>query len=164
MAPVGNVGQRPNGAGAARPLPSLNLELHPSRLLLASGGGAHVLASVAVIVCSLSLWIKAGLLTGIALALIRFGWQYGDRRGRGFIARLELLDGGWRLEMGDGSLHRAGLTGGYTHPGIVILNFRLESGGRRSLALLPDAVDAEALRRLRVWLRTRRDEDQPDLS
>ena len=147
-----------------RSLPSLILEPRPSWLLLISGGGAHLLAGVAVVVCSLPLWIKAGLLAAIALALSRFAWRYGYQRGRGFIARIELLDAVWRLETGDGTLHRAGLTDGYAHPGIVILNFRLESGGRRSLALLPDAADAEALRRLRVWLRTRRDEDQPDPS
>ena len=145
-----------------RALPSLILELRPSRLLLASGSGAHLLAGVAVVVCSLPLWIKAGLIVAIALALGRFTWRYGYRRGRGFIARIELLDGVWRLETGDGTLHRAGLTDGYAHPGIVILNFRLESGGRRSLVLLPDAADSEALRRLRVWLRTRRDEDHLD--
>ena len=139
---------------------ALSIELRLSRILLVSGGGAHVLAGIAVVVSSLPLGIKAGWIAGIALALVRFGWQYGYRRGRGFIARLELLDGRWRLETGDGMLHRAGFTGGYAHPLIVILNFRLESGGRRSLTLLPDAADPDALRRLRVWLRTRRDEDQ----
>ena len=72
---------------------------------------------------------------------------------------------GWRLAAGNRRWKRSiapGLTGGYAHPSIVILNFRLESGRRRSLALLPDAADAEALRRLRVWLRTRQDEDEPD--
>ena len=141
---------------------SLLIEARPSRILLVSGGGAHVLAGVAVVVSSLPLWIKVGWIAGIGLMLLRFGWQYGYRRGHGFIARIELLDGVWRLETGDGSLYRAGLTDGYAHPGVVILNFRLESGGRRSLALLPDAADAEALRRLRVWLRTRRDADEPD--
>ena len=87
-------------------LPPLILEPRPSRLLLASGSGAYLLAGVAVIVSSLPLWIKAGLIVVIALALGRFVWQYGNRRGRGFIARLERLDGGWRLEMGDGALHR----------------------------------------------------------
>ena len=145
-----------------RNLAASSIELRPSRLLLVSGGGAHVLAGVAVVVSSLPLGIKAGWIAGIALALVRFGWQYGYRRGRGFIARIERLDGVWRLEIGDGSVDRARLTGGYAHPGIVILNFRLESGGRRSLALLPDAAEAEALRRLRVWLRARRDEDEPD--
>jgi hypothetical protein len=139
-----------------------NIELRPSRILLVIGGGVHILAGGAVGVCSLPPWTKVGLIAGIALALIRFGWQYGYRWGSGFIARLELLDGRWHLEMGDGTRHRAGLTGGYAHPGIVILNFRLEGGGRRSLALLPDAAEAEALRRLRVWLRTRRDEDAAD--
>ena len=143
-------------------LPPLILEPRPSRLLLASGSGAYLLAGVAVIVSILPLWIKAGLIVVIALALGRFVWRYGWRRGRGFIARLERLDGGWRLEMGDGALHRASLTGGYAHPGLVILNFRLASGRRRSLALLPDAADPDTLRRLRVWLRIRRDEDEPD--
>jgi hypothetical protein len=143
-------------------LAALNIEPRPSRILLVIGGGVHILAGVAVVVCSLPLWIKVGLMAGIALVLIRFGWQYGYRRGDGFIGRIERLDGVWRLETGGGSVHRARLTGGYAHPLIVILNFRLESGGRRSLALLPDAADAEALRRLRVWLRTRQGEDEPD--
>lgn len=145
-----------------RNLATANIEPRPSRILLVIGGGVHILAGVAVGICSLPLWIKAGWIAGIALALFRFEWQYGYRRARGFIARLELLDGVWLLETGDGTLHRAGLTGGYAHPGIVILNFHLESGGRRSLVLLPDAADAETLRQLRVWLRTRRDEDEPD--
>lgn len=141
---------------------TLNIEPRPSWLLLVSSGGAHVLAGVAVVASSLPLWVKAGFIAGITLALARFVWQYGYRRGRGFIARIERLDGVWRLETGDGNAHRARLTGGYAHPVIVILNFRLESSGRRSLALLPDAADAEALRRLRVWLRTRQGEDEPD--
>jgi toxin CptA len=148
--------------GRIRSRAVLIIDPRPSRLLLISGGIGHLLAGVAVIVCSLPLWVKAGFIAGIGLALVRFGLQYGRRRGRGFVARLELLDGVWRLETGDGTLHRAWLTGGYAHPGIVILNFRLETGGRRSLALLPDAAEAEALRRLRVWLRTRRDADEPD--
>ena len=52
-------------------LAALNIEPRPSRLLLVSGGGAHILASVAVVVSSLPLWIKVGWIAGIALALIR---------------------------------------------------------------------------------------------
>lgn len=143
---------------------TLDIEPHPSRILLVSGSSVHLLSGVAVVVCSLPLWIKTGLFAGIALASIGFVWQYGYRRGRGFIARLELLDGRWRLEMGDGAFHCARLIGGYAHPRIVILNFRLENGRRRSLALLPDSTDPATLRWLRVWLRTRRDEDGPDQS
>jgi hypothetical protein len=141
---------------------NLNIEPCRSRILLLSGGGAHVLAGVAVAISSLPPWIKAGWIAAITLALFRFGWQYGYRQGRGFIIRLQLLDERWWLETGDGTRHHAGLTGGYAHPGIVILNFRLENGRRRSLALLPDAADPEALRRLRVWLRTRWNADGPN--
>ena len=143
-----------------RPFATVIIEPRPSRLLLISGGIGHLLAGLAVAVCSLPLWIKTGLIVGIALALIRFGWQYGYPHGRGFLVRIELLDGRWLLETGDGIRYHAGLIDGYAHPGIVILNFRLESGEQRSLVLLPDAAEREALRRLRVWLRTRRDEDE----
>lgn len=140
-------------------LTALNIESRPSRILLIGSGVAHGLAGVATIVASVPLWAKAGLLVGIGLSLAWTGYRYGWRRGGGFITRVELLDGHWRLETGDGIRHPAGLTGGYAQPGIVVLNFRLEGGWRRSVALLPDAVDSETLRRLRVWLRTRRDED-----
>lgn len=141
---------------------SLILEPRPSRFLLIGGGIGHLLAGVAVVVSTVPFWVKAGFIVSIMLALVRFGWQYGYRRGRGFISHIELLDRRWRIETGDGTSRHAWLTGGYAHPGIVILNFRLETGGRRSLALLPDAADAETLRRLRVWLRTRIKVDAPD--
>ena len=141
---------------------SLILDLRPSRLLLICGGIGHLLAGVAVVMSTVPLWVKAGFIAGITLALLRFGWQYGDGRGRDFIAHIELLDGRWRRETGDGTIHHAWLSGGYAHPSIVILNFRLETGKHRSLTLLPDAADAEALRRLRVWLRTQTKIDEPD--
>jgi hypothetical protein len=140
----------------------LILEPRPSRFLLIGGGIGHLLAGVAVVVSNVPIWVKAGFIAGIVLALIGFGWRYGYRRGRGFIARIELLDGRWRLETGDGAAYRAELIGGYAHPAIVILNFRLENGRRRSLTLLPDSADPDALRRLRVWLRTSRDADASD--
>ena len=141
---------------------SLILEPRPSRFLLIGGGIGHLLAGIAVVISTVPFWAKAGLLAGIVLALVRFGWQYGYRPGRGFISHIELLDGRWRIETGDGTSRHAWLTGGYAHPGIVILNFRLETGGRRSLTLLPDAADAETLRWLRVWLRTRTVIYEPD--
>lgn len=145
-----------------RPFATIIIEPRPSRLLLTSGGIGHLLAGIAVAVCSLPLWIKTGLIVGIALALIRFGWQYGYLHGPGFLVRIELLDGRWLLETGDGTRYHAGLIDGYAHPGIVILNFRLENGERRSLALLPDTAEPNALRRLRVWLRTRQDENEDE--
>ena len=114
-------------------------------------------------VANLPWWIQAGFIAGIAVSMVGFGYRHGYRHGRAFIARLELLDGRWRLETGAGVACRGQLTGGYAHPRLVILNFRLESGDRRSVTLLSDSADGETLRRLRAWLRTRRDaEDEPE--
>ncbi len=144
-----------------RRLPSLRVEPHPSRILLIGGGVSHVLAGAAVLVSSVPLGIKVGWIAGIALALAWFIWRYGHRDGRRFMACIELVDGRWRLEMGDGRSHRAQLTSGYAHPQLLILNFRLKNGRSRALTLLPDAADPDALRKLRVWLRTRPDEPEP---
>lgn len=137
--------------------PSLIVELRPSRRLLISGGLSHLLAGVAVVLAGIPWWIKGGAMMGIGLSLAWFGWCYGYERGRGFITRMELLDGRWRVETGAGKVQRGHVTGGYAHPQLIILNFRLEPGGRRTVTFLPDSADPDALRRLRVWLRTRRD-------
>lgn len=140
----------------------LRIELYPSRILLVAGGGLHLLAGIAVAVCGLAPMLKVTGAAGIAGSLVWFGYRYGSGCSRGFIARIELLDGRWHLETGDGATHRADLIGGYAHPAIVILNFRLENGRRRSLTLLPDSADLDALRRLRVWLRTVSEADGVD--
>lgn len=141
---------------------SLYLELRPSRRLLVIGGAAHGLATLAVVIASLPLWVKTGFIAGIAGSLLHLISRYGKRHGRGFIRRLELLDGRWHLETGDGTRHHAHFDGGYAHPQLVIVNFRLENGQRRHLTLLADAADADALRALRVWLRTQREADEAD--
>ncbi len=141
--------------------PSLALEPRLSPMLLVGGGLSHVLAGAAVLVSNIPLGVKAGLIAAIGLSLAWFGWRYGNRAGRGFIARIELLDGRWRLETGDGRVYRVQLTGGYAHVYCLILHFRLENGWSQALTLLPDAADPEALRELRVWLRTRRDQPEP---
>lgn len=110
-----------------------------------------------MVVSGVPWWVQVLFVVGIALSLVGFGYRHGYRQGRGFIARIELLDERWRLVTGDGASHPARLIGGYAHPLLIILNFRLESGGRRSVTLFPDAADPDALRRLRVWLRTSRD-------
>jgi len=145
-----------------RSLAALNIQLRRSRILLISGSAVHVLSGIAAIVSSLPWWVKAGFIAGIVLSQAWFGYCYGYPQGRRFIACIELLDGRWRLKTGDGATHHARLIGGYAHPLIVILNFRLENDRRRSLTLLPDSADPDDLRRLRVWLRTQRSDDEPE--
>ncbi|MBK7542123.1 MAG: hypothetical protein IPP10_11470 [Candidatus Competibacteraceae bacterium] len=145
-------------------LPNVTVELRPSRLLAVALGIAHVAAGVAVFLADVPVWVRLGSSAAVGSSLAWAGFRHGWNRGRDFIARVELLDGRWRLETRAGAAYRADLSGGYAHPGIVILNFRLENGRRRSLALLPDSADAESLRRLRVWLRIWRDTDPADTS
>ena len=142
-------------------LQPLTVTARPSRILLIGGVGAHLLAASAVLACGLSLWIKSGLLAALALALIRFERRHGSARSKDFVTGLELLDGRWRLETGDGVQRHARLIDGYAHPSLILLRFRLDNGQRRTLTLPPDAAEAEALRRLRVWLRAHRDETEP---
>lgn len=79
-------------------------------------------------------------------------------------ARLNLTSScvAFRLEGGVGislilrdGRHQVGklVTGGIILPFMVLIDVRLEHGGRRSLVLLSDSMDAESFRRLRVLLR-----------
>lgn len=145
-----------------RPYPSFSVRLQPSRYLLIGGGIVHGLAAGAVMLASLPPWLKVGFMIGLGLSAVKLGWENSLRCSHRFISRIESVDDRWRLETGDGVIHRASVIGGYAHPAIVILSFRLDGGGYRSLTLLSDSADPESLRRLRVWLRISRDTEMAD--
>jgi toxin CptA len=59
----------------------------------------------------------------------------------------------WTVEDGCGARSEAQLLGGsFVHPLLIVLNFRLADGSRRSRALLGDETNPERLRRLRARL------------
>jgi len=93
-------------------------------------------------VCVLLAGVHCVALHGLrrsARAIVLLVW---DRRGR------------WRLLQRDGRLLDVRLEpGGYTHPKLVVLTFRTRPGRRLQVLLVPDMVDADHLRRLRVRLR-----------
>lgn len=63
-------------------------------------------------------------------------------------------DGRWSLQEAGGKRHEAVLEGSsLVHDRLIVLNFELQGGGRRSRALLGDELEAEPLRRLRARLR-----------
>lgn len=65
--------------------------------------------------------------------------------------------GGWTLQEAGGAQFEAELQGSsLVHDALLVLNFRLKDGGRRSRALLGDDLDEELLRRLRARLRLAR--------
>jgi len=65
-------------------------------------------------------------------------------------------DGSWLVHDGAGATLEAELLGSsLVHDHLLVLNFRLKSGGRRARALLGDEADEESLRRLRARLALR---------
>ncbi|PIE83027.1 MAG: hypothetical protein CSA09_03795 [Candidatus Contendobacter odensis] len=131
------------------------LKPQPSRLLRFISGACHFLAGIAVLIASVPFWLKAIAVVGIGGSLARCEYRYGHRYSAGFISSLHWSSGCWHLEMGDGMKYRAQLISAYSHPLVVILDFRQETTGQRwSLVLLPDAMSAESRRQLRVWLKS----------
>ena len=65
-------------------------------------------------------------------------------------------EGSWLVHDASGAKHEAELLGSsLVHDHLLVLNFALKAGGRRSRALLGDEADAELLRRLRARLALR---------
>ncbi|MEZ5582724.1 MAG: protein YgfX [Candidatus Competibacteraceae bacterium] len=119
--------------------PFLVLDLVPSRWLLIGLGCFHLLALASLFVISLPWWIK--LVLGVLIG--GSGWlnyhRYGNATSRRFIARAQrTVDGHWRVGHADGREYAARLTGSYTHPQLVILNFAVGRWSRRSVVVLPD--------------------------
>jgi hypothetical protein len=97
-------------------------------------------------------------MAGLALA-VAASWFWTRRHaafGHGRRALTHLTwhaDGSWRVRDGGGVTVAAELLGNsLVHDHLVVLNFRLPDGARRSRALLGDEADEESLRRLRARL------------
>lgn len=60
--------------------------------------------------------------------------------------------GHWTLHDSHGSYEAELLPSTYVHPRLLVLNFKLKNGQRRTRALLGDELDVDSLRRLRARL------------
>jgi toxin CptA len=134
----------------------VRIAVRPSRVLTGVLGFAHAVALAIALIVALPLWAK--LLLGAAIAA-SCGWSiyrsalllHGDaivelEVGEGGDASLRTRDDAWRKGQVQGtSLVLAWLT---------VLNVRPDGERRvRHVAILPDNVDADAFRTLRVLLR-----------
>lgn len=128
----------------------LQLRPHRSRWLagfiLFSHGGAILLALI-----SLPLWAALLLSLGIAYSLVYTLNQHVLMRDPDTVSELIWdSNGDWRLIARNGtSINAQLLKSTYLHAKIVILNFVVNSRNR-SIILLPDALDPDSFRRLRV--------------
>lgn len=141
------------------------LELTPSRRLLAALAGLHGLAALGLAVTDLPVVPRLILGAALTVSLLFNLHRFGVPGGRWFLRRLECgADGVWRLYYGDGRCREGRFLGGYVHPRLLVLRFATGRFARRAAVVLPDAAEAEALRRLRVRVATWRwagDEEDP---
>jgi toxin CptA len=120
-------------------------------------------------------WVHTGVLV-LALVVLRPGppmaalavavaasWFWTRRHpalgfGKRALTRLTWhAEGGWTLHDAGGAKVEAELSGSsLVHDSLLVLNFRLKDGSRRTRALLGDEVSGELLRRLRARLRMAR--------
>lgn len=132
-----------------------SFELRPSRYLAAILGAAHGAALAALIPLAFPAWAKAAL--GV---VILFSLWYHLRRDAWLAApssgmALTLESGHALLATRDGKpLAGPVLRDSVVTPRITVLNMAPE-GARfaRSVIILPDSLDAESFRQLRVWLK-----------
>jgi hypothetical protein len=77
--------------------------------------------------------------------------------GRGKYALLNMVwtdEGDWTLINGEGhKLNAALLPSSYVHTHLVVLNFHIQEGGRRTSILLRDSLDSKTFRDLLVRMR-----------
>jgi hypothetical protein len=126
----------------------LELSLRPSRIHAGLMLLGHVLALIAITQAALPLWLQGLLVAGVLAGLAR-GWR---RRSTG-AAGLRLAQGGQlRLKLHD--WQSAEMTGQpVVLPWLVNIRLALSDGRQVRLLLWPDSADADALRKLRAWLR-----------
>lgn len=133
----------------------LSLELVPSRIFGFGSIVCHVLALASITVSALPVPI-----TALSAVLIIGSWvwislRYGSSRSPWFVRKLRRTeDGQWLLGMGDGSEQAARLVSSYVHPSLTVLHFATGRLACRSVVVLADSADPEAIRRLRVHLVT----------
>lgn len=136
---------------------SIRLEIGRSLWLSAVLLLSHVGALWLLMIMPLPWWLATVLTGALAYSLLRGLFLHALRNGRQAIVELVWdTQGRWTLRSAEGQNVPARLSAGsYVSPYLVLLNFVTGCWWqRRTLVLLPDALDAGSFRRLRVRLTT----------
>lgn len=133
---------------------SLDLSPRPSVRAVVTLSLLHMAAVVLIVLARLPQWASLGmalLLLASWFTLRRHpAFGYGPRALHHLILHAA---GGWTVESTAGGREDAELlAGSVVQSWIIVLNFRLKSGRRRSRVLLGDELDTAAMRRLRARL------------
>ena len=134
------------------------LTLQPSRRLSFALSVAHAIAIAVLFATTLPTALKAALAACIAVSLVRSLRRHALLRARSSILSMRVLnDGALFLKRRQGESVRATVLGtSYVSASLTVLNLRII--GRRlveHVVIVPDNIDPEAFRQLRVLLRWR---------
>ncbi|MBN4079231.1 hypothetical protein JYT26_01180 [Beggiatoa alba] len=134
----------------------LRLQPKISRILTGLLTVGHLGAIAVLFPLDFSMLIKLVIAAVLVVSLLVALRKQPGSVGEGDVHKLTWsADGEWLLETTGGELITATLhESTYVHPWLVVLNFRQENKrGLLSVVLVPDALDAETFRELRVRLK-----------
>lgn len=126
----------------------LTLAVHPSFWLKRSTWVLSALAAIALLLAALPLWLQGLGLVVLLLANLR-------GNGGGALQLQCQADGSLSIQQtGEDWRPVTLLPGSMVNPWLTTIRYRGESGNKvGTLVLLPDSLDREDFRRLRVWLK-----------
>lgn len=136
----------------------LCLRLQPSRRLAAALYTAHGVAALALWLSPLPVMLSIAASVALAVSAVSSARRHAFRSAANSLVELELyedctlsarsVDGRWL------QYHLIGSS--FVSRVLTVLNLRTEGAGRRrSVLIAADGIEAEAFRRLRVWLQWR---------
>ena len=117
--------------------------------------------AVAALTFSVDLWepLRLGLLACIAASFIHALYGPALLRAQNSVVAVVLKEEGFSIQVRGGAWHAATLQdSSFVAPYLTVLNVRVP-GWRftRHVVIMPDSLDAETFRQLRVWLRWRKE-------
>lgn len=136
----------------------LKLSLRPSRLLATLLALAHGAAIAIILLVSIPQWLQALAVTCLAVQLFIVLRRHALLRAPDSLVAIEIhSDNTISVQMRRGEWSNCTVLGdSYVTAYLVVLNLRqADSRAVKRVVILPDGIDAEELRRLRVWLRWR---------
>ena len=124
-----------------------DVNVRPSRTLAGAVAALHLLAGAAILAAALDWPYRAALLCTVAASLV-----LSLRRRQGAVLRCQ-DDGGLAIRRGDDWAPVRLLPDTLVWPWLAVLRYRIDERRATTLAVLPDSLEKDDFRRLRVWLR-----------
>lgn len=136
---------------------TLMIAAGPSRQLAGLVGGMHVFAAAMPWLVPTPYWLGMGLMPVVLGSAVYYLRRDCFRSLPHSLTALRLdEEGGCEFQARSGDWQSAKLLGSsFVTPYLTVLNLEAGSWFARHLVILPDAVNADDFRRLRVWLKWR---------